>query len=272
MANVKLLLTELLAMLAACAGCSREHHSPVAAPVAEVESRELVTPVSNMPTAGGEAAATATASDCNEQVPQDFLQRAHLNHAAKSRSERAEMLKVRAVAIEYRTAQYGYFEGFGDRKANTRSPAQQSKSTQFFGLPVVLHERVIPALKCVERQLAIDCAESRYKPGNLSGLRRKNTYVDGEVSNHVYGIAIDIDPLKNPCCKCLEPWSSSERCRGKKSVWERMAMPKCWVDVFERFGFYWLGHDVLEDTMHFEFLGDPDRIARNPDAKPLAKY
>jgi hypothetical protein len=32
------------------------------------------------------------------------------------------------------------------------------------------------------------------------------------------------------------------------------------VQAFERFGFYWLGHDALQDTMHFEFLGDPDRI------------
>jgi hypothetical protein len=37
-------------------------------------------------------------------------------------------------------------------------------------------------------------------------------------------------------------------------------MPACWVGVFERFGFYWLGHDALKDTMHFEFLGDPERI------------
>jgi hypothetical protein len=34
------------------------------------------------------------------------------------------------------------------------------------------------------------------------------------------------------------------------------------VDTFERFGFYWLGNDVLEDTMHFEFLGDPDKIIK----------
>ena len=26
------------------------------------------------------------------------------------------------------------------------------------------------------------------------------------------------------------------------------------------YGFYWLGHDALEDTMHFEFLGDPEQI------------
>lgn len=251
-------------------GCSREHPNPVAAPVASTEVAELSAgSLEPEESKTDDAAPVATpTSDCNEQTPQEFLQRAHLNYAAKSRAERREMLKLRTAAIEYRTAQYGYFEGFGDRKANAKSPAQQSKSTTFFGLPIIMHERVIPALKCVEQQLVIDCAEFDYKPHNLSGLRRKNTYIDGEVSNHVYGIAIDIDPLKNPCCKCLEPWSSSKRCRGNKTVWERMAMPKCWVDVFERFGFYWLGHDVLEDTMHFEFLGDPDRIARRPDAKP----
>jgi hypothetical protein len=40
-------------------------------------------------------------------------------------------------------------------------------------------------------------------------------------------------------------------------------MPECWVHAFERYGFYWLGHDVLRDTMHFEFLGDPARIVKS---------
>ena len=48
-----------------------------------------------------------------------------------------------------------------------------------------------------------------------------------------------------------------------------MAMPKSWVAIFERFGFYWLGHDVLQDTMHFEFLGDPGKIAE-PAPAPAA--
>jgi hypothetical protein len=43
-------------------------------------------------------------------------------------------------------------------------------------------------------------------------------------------------------------------------VWEKTSLPRCWVEAFERYGFYWLGRDQLEDTMHFEFLGDPDRI------------
>ena len=47
-----------------------------------------------------------------------------------------------------------------------------------------------------------------------------------------------------------------------------MEMPECWVHAFERFGFYWLGHDVLRDTMHFEFLGDPDRIVSGAPIAP----
>jgi hypothetical protein len=260
--NLPLVACTLVVM--ASVSCSRERQGPAAAPIGSAtlvtRKQEQPLPREPEPSEYRTAVPASNGPRCNEQPAQDFLRRAHLNHAAKSRAERKAMLVDRAAAIEYRTAHYGYFEGFGDRRANSKSPAQQSKSTTFFGLPIVLHERVIPALKCVEEQLRRDCSDFNYKPSNLSGLRKKNTYVDGEVSNHVYGIAIDVDPLKNPCCKCLEPWSSSQRCRGNKTVWERMAMPRCWVDTFERFGFYWLGHDVLEDTMHFEFLGDPDRI------------
>jgi hypothetical protein len=52
--------------------------------------------------------------------------------------------------------------------------------------------------------------------------------------------------------------------RPSATLADRMAMPACWVTALERFGFYGFGHDELEDTMHFEFLGDPDRILRAP--------
>jgi len=139
---------------------------------------------------------------------------------------------------------------------------KQIHATKFFGLSVRLHERVIPALKCVEQALERECAAFPYQPMALAGIRDHNTYLDGDVTNHVYGIAIDIDPLRNPCCGCIKPWNESPRCKGKKTEFERMDMPACWVPVFERFGFYWLGHDALRDTMHFEFLGDPGKIAR----------
>jgi hypothetical protein len=83
------------------------------------------------------------------------------------------------------------------------------------------------------------------------------------VSNHLYGIALDVDPEHNVCCKCLGRAAVHPVCtRPGATLADRMAMPPCWVAAFERFGFYWLGRDELEDTMHFEFLGDPDRILR----------
>lgn len=206
---------------------------------------------------------TTTASECNEQAPQQFLVTAHHNgRPLGTAAQRAEWKSAVARSIRYRTEQFGYYPGFGSQAWNTTPLASQLHNTKFLGLTVRLHEKVIPALHCVERALRTECAEHPYLPHALSGARSKNTYFDGDVSNHVYGIAIDLDPLENPCCGCIEPWRSSPRCRGEKTDFERMDMPACWVKVFERFGFYWLGHDVLRDTMHFEFLGDPEQILK----------
>jgi hypothetical protein len=166
-------------------------------------------------------------------------------------------------AIQYRTDMYGYFPGFGRPGADTRSPSSYVVDTTFMGLPVKMHRKVTPALACVEAEIKRACSASPYTPHALAGVRFRNTYRGGEITNHIYGIAIDIDPLANPCCGCVKPWSEAAICkRPSKTEYDRMALPECWVHAFERFGFYWLGHDVLKDTMHFEFLGDPDRIVR----------
>jgi len=206
---------------------------------------------------------SGSASLCSEQPPQEFLVSAHYNGRPLAKADALREWKdAVARSIRYRTEQYGYYSGFGSYGWNKKPLHSQMHTVKFFGLPVRLHERVIPALRCVETALRIDCAQFPYQPKALSGLRESNTYLDGDVSNHVYGIAIDIDPLQNPCCNCIEPWKSSPRCQGKKAELERMDMPACWISVFERFGFYWLGHDALKDTMHFEFLGDPEQIAK----------
>jgi hypothetical protein len=100
-------------------------------------------------------------------------------------------------------------------------------------------------------------------PRAIGGFRQANTYRGGEISNHMFGIAIDIDPDRNPCCGCVSPWPNHPACKASsETVFERTALPRCWIDSFERYGFYWLGRDPdLRDTMHFEFLGDPDLLA-----------
>ena len=200
-------------------------------------------------------------STCREQAAQPFLIRGSWfpsgNDAEKVKAGR----KMLDDAIKYRTEKYGYFEGFGSPKLNPHPPKHYAKSTTFMGLSLQVNERIIPALKCVEAALKAGLAANEYAPKSAGGIRFKNTYRGVEISNHIYGIAIDIEPDRNTCCGCVAPWPDHPLCKAKnKTIWERMAMPKSWVEVFEKYGFYWLGHDVLQDTMHFEFLGEPEKI------------
>lgn len=257
--DLPFLATACLPLLLTNLGCTQE----LAAQPDDIKSAAPAAPtLAAPPTPQPLIAEPSPSSACNEQPPQEFLVKAHLNQAAKSREERRQQLLARAESIAYRSKHYGRFPPFGPADANSQTPKELSAVTRFFGIPIVLNRRIIPALSCVEERIRVDCASTPYQPQILSGIRYKNTYFDGEVSTHLYGIAIDIDPIRNPCCHCVRPWNESKRCAGEKSVWERMDMPQCWVSVFERYGFYWLGHDPLEDTMHFEFLGDPDRILR----------
>jgi D-alanyl-D-alanine carboxypeptidase len=206
--------------------------------------------------------APTSSSACNEQPPQDFLVRS--NYLPKGdAAEIKRRVAMHQEAIRYRTEHYGYFHGFGKPADNPHPPDYYAEDTTFMGKPVRMNKRIIPALKCVEEEIKLSCADHPYTPRALAGIRFHNTYHSGEITNHAYGIAIDIDPAQNSCCGCVPPWNSSPLCkRPLKTGYERMSMPECWVHAFERYGFYWLGHDVLQDTMHFEFLGDPDKIVR----------
>lgn len=193
---------------------------------------------------------------CKEQLAQPFLVRGNWFKGDPKTQQKAVQ-----DAIKYRTEKYGYFQGFGSPAWNKFPPRHYAKNTSLLGMPLQVHEKIIPAIKCVEAALKATGADQQYKPRAAGGMRFSNTYRGSEVSNHVYGIAIDIEPDRNTCCGCLAPWNEHPLCKKKvASIFERMAMPKSWVDTFERYGFYWLGHDTLQDTMHFEFLGDPDAI------------
>lgn len=165
-----------------------------------------------------------------------------------------------AASIRYRAEHYGEIPKLTPPGLNAHTAQFNTQNVTFFGLTVQVHRKIIPALQCVERELHRVCG-GKYHPQVLAGWRSKNTYHQGEITNHLFGLAIDIDPHRNPCCHCIEPWSNHPRCGNRKATpYDHMEMPACWVETFERFGFYWLGHDKLEDTMHFEFLGDPDKI------------
>lgn len=206
---------------------------------------------------------------CNEQEPQDFLIRANwLTRRGMDADEVRRRRGIAQQAVRYRTEKYGYFQGFGSQSWNDRTPMQNAVGLRLFDRPVRLNQRIVAAARCAEQEIARSCQDD-YAPSRLSGIRDRNTYHNGEVSNHVYGIAIDLDPRENTCCNCVKEWRLHPLCQETpSSIFDRMVMPECWVRSFEKYGFYWLGHDSLMDTMHFEFLGDPDRILREDVEQP----
>ncbi|MGC4093551.1 MAG: M15 family metallopeptidase [Polyangiaceae bacterium] len=195
---------------------------------------------------------------CKPQKALEFLKRPHFVRHGRLDGHANDK------ALKYRVERYGRVEGIPYAELNSAPAQSQAIGVRFFGLPVSIHRAIEPALRCVERRIRANCQGrgERYTPRALGGFRDRNTYRGGEVSNHMFGIALDIDPERNPCCGCVEPWPQHPACQARElDVMDRAALPKCWIEGFERYGFYWLGRDPqLRDTMHFEFLGDPERV------------
>jgi hypothetical protein len=195
---------------------------------------------------------------CRFQKPQAFLIRKNFMVGKALDGNKSNQ------AIRYRVERYGRIDGGPYEQLNEKTAYSQAKSVRFMGLPLLVHAKIAPALACVEHRLKKDCKmpQDRYQARAIGGFRTENSYRGAEVSNHLFGIAIDIDPNRNPCCGCVAPWPEHKACQGDAdSIFERTELPRCWIDTFEKYGFYWLGRDPqLRDTMHFEFLGDPERI------------
>src|SRR6478736_710413 len=183
---------------------------------------------------------------CPTQKPQPFLIRSNFVKRGALNATAHEQ------ALRYRAEQYGSVEGLGLDRYNKQKAYANAVGVHFMGLPLQIHKKIAPALRCVERYIERTCTgpKERYTPRAIGGFRQANTYRGTEVSNHLFGIAIDIDPDRNPCCGCVDPWPSSPLCKVAGPVYKRTALPKCWIKSFEHFGFDWLGHDILEDTMH----------------------
>jgi hypothetical protein len=206
---------------------------------------------------------------CNEQRPLPFLVRgSYVHRDGAPLEERRARAQIHREAIRYRVERYGRVTGAGLPEWNASFAIDLAEPTTFMGMKVALNRRIVPAVRCAEQQIRATCPGG-YRPQYLSGFRSGNTLYGGEVSNHLFGIALDVDPEHNVCCKCVGAAAMHPVCaRPSATLADRMAMPSCWVGAFERFGFYWLGRDELEDTMHFEFLGDPDRIKRPRPGPP----
>ncbi len=208
--------------------------------------------------AAPEAKDQSLSSGCRLQDAKAFLKRSNFVRRGQLDG------KKHLTALKYRVERYGHVDGLGLEKLNSETAISQALTARFMGHSLSVHKKIVPALRCVEKRIRKTCKKraEQYSASAVGGFRTANSMRGGEVSNHLFGIAVDIDPEKNPCCGCVSPWPDHPACQGPaSSIFERTALPRCWIDAFERYGFYWLGRDPdLRDTMHFEFLGDPDRI------------
>ena len=195
---------------------------------------------------------------CRVQSPQRFLERR--SYHAKGVVDPAK----HGRALRWLVERYGNADDDATTHINPQSAHAQATSVHFMGMPISVHAKIAPALACVEKRIAKTCTAgtSRYTARAIGGFRSSNTYRGGEVSNHLLGIAVDIDPDRNPCCGCVDPWPNNPLCKKPGGPYQRASLPACWVKAFDRYGFDWLGLDEMQDTMHFEFLADPDRITK----------
>lgn len=104
-----------------------------------------------------------------------------------------------------------------------------------------------------------DCTRS--PPSNPSGPW---------VSNHAFGIAMDINPFQNNHKSRKWHWAFSQNSnnkayagpKGHAAPWLKCDMSVAFIAIFKRYGLRWGGdYRSKPDPMHFEFYGDPKILA-----------
>ena len=137
------------------------------------------------------------------------------------------------------------------------------------GLPVQVHKKVAPRLRCVERYIRAHLHRARRSATRRApwAASAKPTPTAAAKSRTTCSASPSTStPTATRAAAASRPGPTTPPAESPaETVFERTALPRCWIDAFERFGFYWLGRDPeLRDTMHFEFLGDPELVsARN---------
>src|SRR4051812_48391308 len=80
---------------------------------------------------------------CRYQKPQDFLIRKNFMLGRQLDAKKANQ------AIRYRVEHYGRVEGVAYEELNEKTAYSHAKSIHFMGLPLLVHEKIAPALACV---------------------------------------------------------------------------------------------------------------------------
>lgn len=108
-----------------------------------------------------------------------------------------------------------------------------------FGSDVTVSEKITPFLDGVQKE--VKDAKINYSFDDIQTYNNRYKRGGGGKSLHSYGIAIDINPSRNPATG-----------RGELQT----DIPQQLIDIFRKYGFVWGGEWVGEyDPMHFEWYG-----------------
>lgn len=134
------------------------------------------------------------------------------------------------------------------------------KTTYFMGFQVMIHRDLLEDLARVEERLAAemenDPALKEYieSVDFLTGFNWRPIDGTRSLSNHSYGIAIDIIPKDYRGKRAYWRWFKDEISRWYELPWEnRYAPPASLVRAFEAEGFLWGGKWFFFDGIHFEY-------------------
>lgn len=141
-----------------------------------------------------------------------------------------------------------------------RTSWDRQKTTFFLGLKTMVHREILEDLAAVEERI-LEAAEA--DPAVAAFIRSLATVegynyrrVDGteSLSNHAYGIAVDLIPQSYRGRQVYWRWAENAGVDWYELPQDdRFQIPSAVVEAFERHGFVWGGKWHFFDTMHFEY-------------------
>lgn len=120
-------------------------------------------------------------------------------------------------------------------------PGSNLVTYNLFGNEVSVNEKLTPFLDNIQKE--VNAANTGYSFDNIQTYNYRGKIGGGGLSTHSWGIAIDINPDRNPYQ--LGNWGAPET-----------DIPPQIIDIFKKYGFQWGGDWAGQrDAMHFEWYG-----------------
>ena len=120
-------------------------------------------------------------------------------------------------------------------------PGSNLTTFNLFGHDVTVNEKIVPFLDRVQKE--VNAANTGYSFDDIQTFNIRPKVWGGGQSLHSWGIAIDINPSRNPYQ--MGNWGAPQT-----------DIPGPIIDIFKKYGFAWGGDWPGErDSMHFEWYG-----------------